>query len=282
MASGRLSKVKGKVLDIPTPPTIGTATDSAAGGIVSVPFTAYSGSVGGPTFSYTALSNPGSVTATGTTSPITVTGLTNDTAYTFTVAGVNPTGTGQYSAASNSVTPTAPPNSYESIATVTLGSSQSSITFSSIPATFKHLQVRWVSQDDRATYPISEIKCVFNSDTGANYSYHQLAGDGGSAYAQGGTSASFIQIEIGGTTTGGTFGGGVMDILDYASTGKYKTTKALSGVMTNADYSGYYGIITENAGNWRSTSAITSMTFSPRYASNFTQYTKYALYGIKG
>ena len=171
---------------------------------------------------------------------------------------------------------------YESIQTVTLGSSQSSITFSSIPATFKHLQIRWISQDDRATYPISEIKCVFNSDTGANYSYHQLSGDGGSVYGGSGSSASFIQIEQGGTTTGGTFGGGVMDVLDYASTSIYKTTRALGGEMTNADYGGYYGIIALNSGNWRSTSAITSMTFSPRYASNFTQYTKYALYGIKG
>jgi hypothetical protein len=178
----------------------------------------------------------------------------------------------------NLVTP-----AYESIATVTVGSGgSSSISFTSIPATYKHLQIRAISQDDRATYPISEIKCVFNSDTGANYSYHQLSGDGGSVYTQGGTSASFIQIEQGGTTTGGTFGAIVLDILDYASTSKYKTTRALAGEMTNSSYGGYYGIVNLNSGLWQSTSAITSITFSPRYASNFLQYTQYALYGIKG
>jgi hypothetical protein len=104
MASGRVSKVKGKVIDIPgNPPTIGTAT--AGSGSADIPFTAPSTSTGGPIFTYTAISNPSSITATGTTSPITVTGLTNGTAYTFTIAGTNATGNGPASAASNSVTP---------------------------------------------------------------------------------------------------------------------------------------------------------------------------------
>ena len=56
MASGRLSKVRGKVLDIPNPPTIGTAT--AGGESVSIAFTADSSGKGGPTRSYIAKSNP--------------------------------------------------------------------------------------------------------------------------------------------------------------------------------------------------------------------------------
>ena len=104
MASGQVSPQVGKVVDIPAnAPTIGTVT--ASGGSASVPFTAPSTSVGGPIFYYTTISNPGSVTATGTTSPINVTGLTNGTAYTFRVVAGNPTGLGPYSAASNSVTP---------------------------------------------------------------------------------------------------------------------------------------------------------------------------------
>lgn len=104
MATGQTSPKRGKILDIPAnAPTIGTATAST--GSASVPFTAPSTSVGGPVFYYTALSNPGSVTVTGTSSPLTVTGLTNGTPYTFTVVGGNPTGLGPRSAASNSVTP---------------------------------------------------------------------------------------------------------------------------------------------------------------------------------
>jgi len=103
MASGRVSKIKGKILDIPVnAPTIGTPTAGELS--ASVAFTAPDTSVGGPVFSYTALSNPGSVTATGNASPINVTGLTGGTSYTFTVRGNNPSGSTPYSSASNAAT----------------------------------------------------------------------------------------------------------------------------------------------------------------------------------
>jgi hypothetical protein len=171
---------------------------------------------------------------------------------------------------------------FESIATVSVGSGGSAtVSFTSIPSTYTHLQIRCLTQDDRGTYPISEVKLNFNSDTGTNYSYHQLAGDGGSIYGYGFTSTSFIQLEIGGTTTGGTFGSMNIDVLDYANTNKYKTTRALCGEMTNASYAGYYGIVALNSGNWRSTSAITSITLASRFATKFTQYSHFALYGIR-
>jgi hypothetical protein len=101
MATNSVSPRKGKVVDIPTVPTIGTAT--AGNQSASIAFTP--SIVGGPTTTFTALSNPGSITGTGT-SPIVVAGLTSGTAYTFTVRGTNPTGSSEYTAASNSVTPT--------------------------------------------------------------------------------------------------------------------------------------------------------------------------------
>jgi hypothetical protein len=104
MATNNVSPKKGKVVDIPTAPTIGTAT--AATESATVEYTA--ATIGGPATTFTALSNPGSFTGTGT-SPITVSGLTGGTAYTFTVRGSNATGSGEYSAASNSVTPIAGP-----------------------------------------------------------------------------------------------------------------------------------------------------------------------------
>ena len=89
---------------LPSVPTIGTATDGGTGTTVNVAFTA-----GGiPGSSYTALSTPGSITATGTSSPITVSGLTAGTAYTFQVRATNNAGNSAYSAASNSVTPAVP------------------------------------------------------------------------------------------------------------------------------------------------------------------------------
>jgi hypothetical protein len=58
--------------------------------------------------SYTVTSSPGGITATGSGSPITITGLTNGTAYTFTVAATNAIGIGPASIRSNKVTPEAP------------------------------------------------------------------------------------------------------------------------------------------------------------------------------
>lgn len=90
-------------LKVPNAPTIGTAT--AGAGSASVTFTAPSNVGGGAITSYTVISSPGSITGTGSSSPITVSGLTNGTAYTFTVVATNAYGTGPASAASNSVTP---------------------------------------------------------------------------------------------------------------------------------------------------------------------------------
>jgi hypothetical protein len=92
----------------PGAPTIGTATAGPAS--ASVTFTAPA-NLGVPATitSYTVTSSPGGLTGTGASSPITVSGLTNGTAYTFTVTATNATGTGPASAASNSVTPVANP-----------------------------------------------------------------------------------------------------------------------------------------------------------------------------
>ena len=88
----------------PGAPTIGTATAGAVSATVAYTAPADTGSA---TPTYTATSSPGGFTGTGA-SPITVSGLTAETAYTFTVRATNGAGTGPSSAASNSVTPTAP------------------------------------------------------------------------------------------------------------------------------------------------------------------------------
>jgi hypothetical protein len=91
---------------VPDAPVIGTAT--AGNAQASVPFTQPASNGGSTIISYTATSSPGSITGTLTqagSGTITVSGLTNGTAYTFTVTATNATGTGAASAASNSVTP---------------------------------------------------------------------------------------------------------------------------------------------------------------------------------
>ena len=101
----------------PDAPTIGTATSTGAT-TVSVTFSAPANNGGSAITGFTVTSSPGSVTGTGSSSPITVSGLTTGTAYTFTVTATNAIGTSPASSASNSATPEAP--SLYAFTTVTL------------------------------------------------------------------------------------------------------------------------------------------------------------------
>jgi len=270
MAINRTSPKKGKVVDIPTAPTIGTAT--AGGESATVEYTA--ATKGGPATTFTALSNPGSVTGTGT-SPITVSGLTAGTAYTFTVRGSNATGSGEYSSASNSITPTVA-GSYESIATVT--PSGTSVTFSSIPQTYKHLQVRLISRTTRNDASVDGLYLRMNGDTAGNYSTHFIQGNGSSASVVAGSNSTVILAAYNGAdaqTPANVFSASVWDILDYTNTNKYKTTRSLFGYDDNSA-----GTITFASGNWRNTAAVTSLTFLAE--GNFVANSHFALYGIKG
>lgn len=247
-----------------------TATDGGTGTTASVAFTAVSGAT-----NYQVLSTPGSFTATGTTSPLTVSGLTAGTAYTFQVQSQNAYGYGGYSDASNSITPTVP-TSYESIATVTATGSQSTLTFSSIPGTYKHLQIRGIANDGSD----NGIVLRFNSDTGANYTQHRLSGNGTSASAAGSTgnsSAANIGWASGATNV---YGASIIDIIDYASTSKYKTVRTFMGVDANAS-GGNTGAVYLSSNLWLSTAAVTSVSIIDPVL-NFTAGTTFALYGVKG
>jgi hypothetical protein len=173
---------------------------------------------------------------------------------------------------------------YQSISTTTLSSATASITFSSIPATYTHLQLRWILQEARATYGIDDASLQLGAgsiDTAANYSWHRLAGDGSTATATAGTSTSNIYFdEVIATTTGGNFAAGVVDILDYSNTNKYKTVRALLGNDFNGTLGGYGGRVGLYSGSWRSTGAVDTLRIN-NYIGNFQQNSQIALYGIK-
>jgi len=92
---------------VPGAPTAVVAT--AGNASASISFVAPTNNGGSTITSYTVTSNPGGITGTGSGSPITVTGLTNGTSYTFTVVAINAAGSSVASTASSSVTPAAPP-----------------------------------------------------------------------------------------------------------------------------------------------------------------------------
>jgi len=171
-------------------------------------------------------------------------------------------------------------NSYESIQTYTVGAGgQASVTFSSIPSTYKHLQIRYIGQLITGFTGGDNSRVTVNGDTGANYSFHQLYGNGSSTYASGGSSSNNMLIAyLGGNGSTSKYAAGVVDILDYTSTNKYKTIRVLSGVDTN----GSDGIIFLSSGLWQSTSAVTSVTFEYNGGTNnINQYSQFALYGVK-
>ena len=174
--------------------------------------------------------------------------------------------------------PPAPLSSYESIATVSVGSGgAANIEFTSIPSTYTHLQIRGIGRTTEATTSTAFF-AQFNSDTASNYNYHYMYADSTTAYSGG----SFNEPNIfsfrttGASATSSMFGAGVIDILDYKNTNKYKTLRSLSGENRNGN-----GYVFYCSGAWRSTSAITSIKLF--YSSNnFAQYSQLALYGVKG
>jgi hypothetical protein len=171
------------------------------------------------------------------------------------------------------------------IATTTLANSTTStITFSSIPQTYTHLQIRYIAKGTSTGggYPTG-LYVTFNSDSAANYSNHNLRGDGASAASGANvsaTSADAIVILPGKATSNDnvTFGVGVVDFLDYANTNKYKTVRSING----GDFNGSGGVFFASS-NWRSTSAITSITLTcdATYLTNFLTNSNFSLYGVK-
>ena len=168
--------------------------------------------------------------------------------------------------------------SYESIATVTVGSGgSSSISFSSIPSTYQHLQIRVLARENVATQS-DNLTIQFNSDTAGNYQSHYLYGTGSSAAAgaETGSQTTLIAGRVAGTSSGSNvFGASIVDILDYKDTNKYKTVRTLTGVDANGS-----GIVMFESGAWRSTAAVSSITLAT--GGTFVQYSSFALYGIKG
>jgi hypothetical protein len=187
---------------------------------------------------------------------------------------VTPISLGIFASANQSAAAT----SYESIATVSVGSGgSSSISFTSIPATYTHLQVRGIARLTGA-FTYEEYSPTLNSDTGSNYAYHYLQGSGSSAISSGGgnTTAGRSGSWVGGTgLNSSVFGAIIIDILDYSNTNKYTTIRMFGGLDNNGG--GYVGIASSL---WRSTDAVT--TFTLDVPSDFAQYSHFALFGIKG
>jgi hypothetical protein len=164
-------------------------------------------------------------------------------------------------------------NAYELIQTITLGSAASSFTFSSIPGTYKHLQVRGALKPAGSGYGFG---LQLNGDTGNNYSMHRLTANSSGMTSSSATSTNNQQLF--GFTVGvstGTTIPVIVDILDYASTTKNKTMRALVGQAVSGAFDMHL-----SSGARYNTAAVTSVFLGA--GGNFDIGSRLSLYGIKG
>jgi len=167
------------------------------------------------------------------------------------------------------------PNSYESIATATVATTGQNVTFSSIPSTYKSLQIRMRVLGNDA----SVVGLRFNGDSTSNYNWHGLSGDGSSASASTAFNYTFANsifaITQGTTTTDWPVG--IIDIHDYESSTKNKTIRSFGGYDLNGS-----GQVRISSGLWMSTDTITDIEIRPQTGNGFYVGSTFALYGIKG
>ena len=165
---------------------------------------------------------------------------------------------------------------FELISTQVLASSASSVTFSSISSTYKHLQLRFTAKS--ASAGGDNLRMQFNSDTANNYAVHYLTGSG-SSVASGNAvpwnTALYAQMPSAAHTTDA-FGAGIIDILDYGSTNKNKTIRNISGSAST------FNIIALTSGVWLNTAVITSLNVYMGTGSNIIAGSRFSLYGIRG
>jgi hypothetical protein len=269
----------------PSAPTIGTATAGDAS--ASVAFTA-SSYIGKGTITYTATSSPGGFTGTGASSPITVSGLTNGTAYTFTVVGNTNYGVASVaSAASNSVSPVAPVvGDWESIATQTItntGATAASnvtntISFTSIPSTYKHLRIECLMKDTWSNSGFGEAYLYFNSISGDTSAHHWTTitnTSASSSYLFNRSDGIFFGVEPR-NQDANAFGAAIVDIYEYTDTGKAKVVKTLAGAEWGAS-----AALQLQSGVALNTTTISSILIYPN-GMGFQYRSTFALYGMKG
>jgi len=161
------------------------------------------------------------------------------------------------------------PATYEPIATTTLGTAAADITFSSIAASWTDLRLVFICP---ATASSAGVRIRLNSDSGTNYSFTQLFGNGTSASSAASTSVSYLYL-IDVYTTQPVFGS--MDLFSYAGS-TFKTALLERSMDRNG-----VGTVGRNVGLWRSTSAVTSVYIFNDSAINFPIGTTATLYGIK-
>ena len=169
-------------------------------------------------------------------------------------------------------------STYTPIATTTLGSAQTSYTFSSISGSYTDL-VLIVSGFGAVADGYSVLAQVGNGsiDTGANYSTTRLSGDGSTASSGRASNANFMRLQsvTGQSTTSSNITNLIINFMNYSNTTTYKTVLNRAN-QTSGSYPGTEAIVNL----WRSTSAIDTIKVFPFTGASFATGSTFTLYGI--
>lgn len=166
---------------------------------------------------------------------------------------------------------------YELISSQILSTNTATITFSSIPQTYKHLQIRYIARNSNTS---SEFTFRFNNISVANYATHRLRGNGTNVFSTASASNSSISFDFAtpvNSSAANLFAGGIIDILDYTSSSKNPVLRSLYGIVDNAVGSA----VQLRSGIYPSAQAITSVSFDAG-GFNFVTNSRFSLYGIRG
>lgn len=171
-----------------------------------------------------------------------------------------------------------PYGAYESLATVTLSTSTASVSFTGIPAGYKHLQLRAIARSTDANQNVQGDFYVNGVNSGASYAFHHVECSGSGTPGSTGypdSNTSYWQRLPGATATASVFGAYIFDFLDYSNTNKYKTFRQLGGFDANGS-----GQIFMVSNLFKSYSPVSSITLYSD-TGNLAQYSQFALYGVK-
>ena len=151
------------------------------------------------------------------------------------------------------------------------------MTFSGIPATYEHLQLRFSARED-ATGADGALGLRFNG-VGSGYTYHRMSGSSSTASA----GSSIIQSAIwlywctSGAYKAANYAGDVVDILDYGNGSKNTTIQSTAGLAASTGTPR----VALLSGLWTSTAAVTSITLVTGFGSNIVRGSEFTLYGLK-
>ena len=162
---------------------------------------------------------------------------------------------------------------------VVLSTTASSVTFSSLgtyaTAGYKHLQIRYLARATAGTW--IDLWVRLNGSSSAEYARHQLRGTGSAVNSESTTSQTQIHIgQAAQTATTQAFYPGVIDALDFSSSSKNTTLKALSGYTADG-----YDDVRLVSGLWNNTSAVTSIQILTQ-SQSLAAGSRFSLYGSKG